>query len=312
VKLIPGGICSVEGVRAAGVRHGKYGLALIAASGNAAGVFTTNKVRAAPLDVTEVSLAGGHLDGVIANSGCANAYNGARGIEDAWKMAGLMAEFLGTDKNRIGVASTGVIGRYMDMGIVEEIFKETSAKLRSSPEASKEAAMAIMTTDTRVKEVAVEYEGIRVAGITKGAGMIEPNMATMLCFLYTDADLSSQTLHECLKDAVNDSFNMLIVDGDTSTNDTVLITATGRKKCDPATFRVALRYACIELAKMIARDGEGATKYFETLVTGARTEADAREAARARLQFMAPIPTGEGWLRPLDTRVLMWCLRRSA
>ncbi|HNX40357.1 MAG TPA: bifunctional ornithine acetyltransferase/N-acetylglutamate synthase [Methanothrix sp.] len=282
MQKIEGGICAVSGVRASGVRRGRYGLAIIAASGAAAGMFTTNRVQAAPLQVTAQHLAGGHLDGVIANSGCANAYTGPRGLDDARSMARLLAGHLGIDEKRIAVASTGVIGRYLDLPLIAELFDQAKSNLRSEAAASVEAERAIMTTDTRVKEIAVEHEGLRVAGIVKGAGMIEPNVATMLCFLYTDADLSAPALKDCLADAVKDSFNMLTVDGDTSTNDTVLLTATGKAR--PAKiehFREALRYVCMELARMMARDGEGASKYFETVVTGARTEEDARRAARA-------------------------------
>lgn len=281
MQKIEGGICAVPGVRAAGVRQGKYGLAIIAASGAAAGMFTTNRVRAAPLEITVEHLAGGHLDGIIANSGCANAYTGPRGLEDAREMARLLAGFLGTDEKKIGVGSTGVIGRYIDLPLIAELFEQGKAKLRSSGEASTEAERAIMTTDTRAKEIAVEHEGLRVAGIVKGAGMIEPNVATMLCFLYTDADFSAKKLHECLADAVQDSFNMLTVDGDTSTNDTVLLTSTGKVHAREADFRAALRYVCIQLARMMARDGEGASKYFETRVSGARSIKDARLAAKA-------------------------------
>jgi len=285
MQRIEGGICAVSGVRAAGVRRGKYGLAVITASGAAAGMFTTNRVQAAPLQVTAQHLAGGHLDGVIANSGCANAYTGPRGREDAQSMARLLAGYLGTDENRIAVASTDVIGRYMDLPLITELFDQAKSNLRSDATASVEAERAIMTTDTAVKEIAVEHEGLRVAGIVKGAGMIEPNVATMLCFLYTDADLPAADLKDCLADAVRDSFNMLTVDGDTSTNDTVLLTATGAagiaRSSSIQHFREALRYVCIELARMMARDGEGASKYFEAVVTGARTEEDARRAAKA-------------------------------
>ncbi|MCX6668326.1 MAG: bifunctional ornithine acetyltransferase/N-acetylglutamate synthase [Methanothrix sp.] len=282
MKRIEGGICAISGVRASGARQGRYGLALIAASGAAAGMFTTNKVRAAPLDVTFEHLEGfGHLEGIIANSGCANAYTGQRGREDAKAMARLLAGFLGTEEMKIAVASTGVIGRYMDMALMAGLFHQAKARLRSDAQASAEAARAIMTTDTRVKEIAVEHQGLRVAGIVKGAGMIEPNMATMLCFLYTDANVSVEALKECLRDAVKDSFNMLTVDGDTSTNDTVLLTATGKIKCRLEVFREALGFVCMELARMMARDGEGASKYFETAVFGARSEEDARAVARA-------------------------------
>jgi len=279
---IEGGICAVPGVRTAGARQGKYGLALIAASGAAAGMFTTNKVRAAPLDVTAEHLGTfGRLEGIIANSGCANAYTGRLGNEDARAMARMLAVFLETDEKTIAVASTGVIGRYMDMPIISRLFEDAKKRLRSDAEASKEAARAIMTTDTRIKEIAVEHKGFRVAGIVKGAGMIEPNVATMLCFLYTDVDLPAKTLYECLAYAVRDSFNMLTVDGDTSTNDTVLITATARVTANVEDFREALRYICMELARLMAKDGEGASKYFETVVSGARNDKDARLAAKA-------------------------------
>jgi len=281
MQRIKGGICAIDGVRACGVRAGKYGLALIAASGTAAGMFTTNRVKAAPLAVTAEHLAKGHLDGIIANSGCANAYTGPQGVEDARMMASLLAGFLKSDEERIAVASTGVIGRYMDMDIIGRLFEEARGRLRSDGEAGLEAERAIMTTDTREKEVAVEHQGLRVAGIVKGAGMIEPNMATMLCFLFTDADFSPEVLKSCLADAVRDSFNMLTVDGDTSTNDIVLLTATGRAQGRIEDFQQALRYVCVDLARQMARDGEGASKFFETLVTGARNEADARLAAKA-------------------------------
>jgi len=182
MKRIEGGICAVSGVRAAGVRRGRYGLAVIAASGAAAGMFTTNRVQAAPLQVTAQHLAEGRLNGVIANSGCANAYTGQRGLEDARAMARLLAGHLGADERRIAVASTGVIGRYLDLPLIAELFEQAKSNLRSDASASVEAERAIMTTDTRVKEIAVEHEGLRVAGIVKGAGMIEPNVATMLLF----------------------------------------------------------------------------------------------------------------------------------
>jgi glutamate N-acetyltransferase/amino-acid N-acetyltransferase len=161
-----------------------------------------------------------------------------------------------------------------------ELFNEAKARLRFDLVASQEAARAIMTTDTKVKEIAVEHAGFRVAGITKGAGMIEPNMATMLAFLYTDAKISPKTLRDCLTEAVDESFNMLIVDGDTSTNDMVLITATGKVECDIEEFKEALNYVCIGLAKMMAKDGEGATKLVEMQVSGAKDRDDARLAAK--------------------------------
>jgi glutamate N-acetyltransferase/amino-acid N-acetyltransferase len=282
LERIEGGICAVDGVEAAGAKRRKYGVALIAASGPAAGVFTKNRIRAAPLDLTAENLifSKGRLEGVIANSGCANAYTGRRGIEDARWMAGLLADHLGVGAEEIGVASTGVIGRHLDRDVIVGLFDEAKGRLRSDPKASAEAARAIMTTDTRVKEIAVEHSGFRVAGITKGAGMIEPNMATMLAFLYTDAKISPEALREALLEAADESFNMLIVDGDTSTNDLVLVTATGKVEADIDDFREALNYVCVELAKMMAKDGEGATKLVEMEVTGARNREDARLAAK--------------------------------
>lgn len=282
MKRIEGGICAVDGVRASGVKRGKYGVALIAASGTAAGVFTTNKIRAAPLEVTAANLASaeGRLEGAIANSGCANAYTGSQGIEDARWMARLFASHLGVGPEKIGVASTGVIGRYLDRDLTADLFSEAKARLRSDLGASGEAARGVMTTDTVVKEIAVEHGGFRVAGITKGAGMIEPNMATMLTFLYTDAKIPQEVLRECLLEAVGESFNMLIVDGDTSTNDMVLITATGKVDADLDHFKEALSFVCVELAKMMARDGEGATKFVEMQVIGARSREDARLVAK--------------------------------
>jgi glutamate N-acetyltransferase/amino-acid N-acetyltransferase len=169
MKVLEGGICAVPGVLASGARHGKYGVALIAASGVAVGMFTTNKIRAAPLDITADNLEGGWLDGIVANSGCANAYTGEQGFKDAREMAQMFADFLNKDPKKIGVASTGVIGRSMDMGLIASLFKETSSRLRNSPDASTEAVKAIMTTDTKLKEIAIENDGVRIAGIVKGA-----------------------------------------------------------------------------------------------------------------------------------------------
>jgi glutamate N-acetyltransferase / amino-acid N-acetyltransferase len=283
MKKLEGGICAVPGVRASGIREGKYGLSLIAASGAAAGIFTTNRIRAAPLEVTanHFDISDGWLEGIIANSGCANAYTGTSGVEDAQAMARKFAKFLNADEANIAVASTGVIGRRLDMELISKLFEDARFRLRNSAEASIEAALAIMTTDTKVKEIAVEHNGIRVAGIVKGAGMIEPNLATMLCFLYTDVELSSLDLRRYLTEAAKDSFNMLTIDGDTSTNDMLLLTATGIKKCIPEDFCIVLKHVCIELARMMAADGEGATKYFETFVYGAKTDEHARSAAKA-------------------------------
>lgn len=285
MRHIDGGICAVRGVKANGIKQGKNGLAIIVTDAprlSTAGVFTRNKVIAAPLIVTKEALAGGELKAVIANSGCANAFTGRQGLLDAQWMAGLLAEKLGYSRDEIGVASTGVIGRYLDKKWLKEHIDEVYDNLSTTEEASKAAARAIMTTDKMIKEVAIELDnGIRIAGIAKGSGMIEPNMGTMLAFLYTDAALSKEKLVNCLKKGVDRSFNMVVVDGDTSTNDMALITATGYQEYDDETFQEGLDYVCISLAKMIARDGEGATRLIEARVSGARSIDDARKAAKA-------------------------------
>ncbi len=285
MKPIEGGICAVSGVKANGLKQGKNGLAIIVTEARrlaTAGVFTRNRVIAAPLIVTKEALEKGELKAIIANSGCANAFTGKKGMQDAQWMAEILAEKLKCGRDEIGVASTGVIGRYLDKIWIESHVDDVLKGLSNSKEASKACARAIMTTDTFMKEVAVELDnGVRIAGIAKGSGMIAPNMGTMLAFLYTDASLSKDTLSACLKEAVDKSFNMLVVDGDTSTNDMALITATGYKECEEKLFQEGLELVCIELAKMIAKDGEGATKLIEARVKGARSVEDARLAAKA-------------------------------
>ena len=285
MKLIDGGICAVKGVRANGIKQGKNGLAIIAVDAPrqaSAGVFTRNKVIAAPLIVTRQALEKYELKGIIANSGCANAFTGERGIQDAQWMAGILSKKLRCRPEEIGVASTGVIGRYLDKKVISAQLEEVFKGISSTKEASKACARAIMTTDTTMKEVAVELDnGVHIGGIAKGSGMIEPNMGTMLVFLYTDAALSKKTLDSCLRKAVDRSFNMVVVDGDTSTNDMALVTATGYNECEEEAFQEGLDHVCIALAKMIARDGEGATRLIEARVTGARTQEDARLAAKA-------------------------------
>ncbi len=285
MKIIKGGICAVKGIRANGIKEGKNGLAIIVADSKrlcSAGVFTRNKVIAAPLIVTKEALAKGDLKAVIANSGCANAFTGKRGLDDASWMAQILAKKLKCKPDEIGVASTGVIGRNLDKTWIGEHLDGVYNTLATSEDAGKAAARAIMTTDTYMKEVAIELDnGVRIGGMAKGSGMIEPNMGTMLAFLYTDAALSKEALDACLRKAVDKSFNMVVVDGDTSTNDMALITATGYLECGVEMFQHGLDYVCQNLAKMIAKDGEGATRLIEAKVTGAQSEDDARKAAKA-------------------------------
>lgn len=285
MKFIEGGICAVAGVRAAGIKPGKMGLAIIQAEGNAAGVYTRNKVIAAPLVVTRNSLSeSGKLAALIVNSGNANAFTGDQGIATAKEMQSLLAKELDVDSEMVAVASTGVVGHQLDLSWITEKLPEVSSSLSDNADASMSAAKAIMTTDTVPKEIAIEMDcGIRIAGIAKGSGMIEPNMGTMLSFVYTDADVSTEILDECLKTAVDKSFNMVVVDGDTSTNDMVLVTATGNSGINPKTDDLlhGMELVLTELAKMIAIDGEGASKLIESKVTGALTDEDAVLVAKA-------------------------------
>lgn len=285
MKFVEGGICAVKGVRAGGIKPGKMGLTVILAEGNAAGVYTRNKVIAAPLTITKEHIdKTGRLAGVIVNSGNANAFTGVQGIADARIMASSLASKLGFSEELIGVASTGVVGHKLDTSWITTHLDEVLASMGEDTDASMSAARSIMTTDTVPKEVAIEMDcGIRIAGIAKGAGMIEPNMGTMLAFVYTDADVHPDVLQSCLTVAVDKSFNMIVVDGDTSTNDMVLVTATGQSGISPelSDLQAGLDFVLTELAKMIAVDGEGATKLIESMVTGASTEEDARLAAKA-------------------------------
>lgn len=274
-------ICLVEGVRAAGVREGKYGIALIAASGTAAAVFTKNLVFAEPVRLMRERMAAGVLDGIVVNAGNANVFTGEQGYADACRMAEDAAAMLGTVPERIGVASTGVIGRYMKMDIVTRQIAEAGAMLRCDESAETDAARAIMTTDITEKHAAAVRDGFVVAGITKGSGMIAPNMGTMLAFIYTDATIAAPALQAALQLAADRSFNRVVVDGDTSTNDCVFCTATGRRETpDMAVFQDALEEVCISLARQIAADGEGATKLIEVRVSGAQTEEGAAAIAR--------------------------------
>lgn len=274
-------ICAVEGVTACGIKEGKFGLALIRAQGTAAGVFTNNRVSAAPVELMKARIKGGRLEAVVANSGCANAYTGRRGYDDAAEMTRVAGETLGVDPGRIGIASTGVIGRYLDIPLITRQCRQIAPDLARSPAAEAAAAMAIMTTDTFPKHALVQAGSFTVAGIAKGSGMIAPNMGTMLAFLYTDADIGAVRLKQALRIATRRSFNRVVVDGDTSTNDIALCTATGEAGAVPyADFCTALDTCCRSLAQQIAADGEGATKLLEVTVKGAPDERGAADVAR--------------------------------
>lgn len=273
-------ICAISGVAAWGVKEGKYGLAMIRASGDAAAVVTTNLVRAAPIELMRERMQKGRLEAIVANSGCANAYTGDRGYKDAVRMCEIAGQSLGVPADAIGVASTGVIGRYLDLSRIEAQCRAVAPGITSSPEAEILAAQAIMTTDTRQKHALVRREGFSVGGITKGSGMIAPMMGTMLAFVYTDAAIGAPDLREALKIAARRTFNRVVVD-EMSTNDVLFCTATGEAgRVSASEFAPALEECCRSLAVQIAADGEGATKLLEVQVSGAPDEDGAADVAR--------------------------------
>ncbi|OYT25789.1 MAG: bifunctional ornithine acetyltransferase/N-acetylglutamate synthase [Candidatus Altiarchaeales archaeon ex4484_96] len=274
------GIC-IDGFKAAGVRRGRYGLALIACDRvcRTAGVFTRNNIKAAPLQLNKRKLDAG-FQAVVANSGNANACV-SEGLDDAEMMCAKAAEELNISKKNVGVASTGIIGKRLDMDLINELIGEAAGQLTSSAEGSTKAAQAIMTTDKTVKMLSIEYKGIKVGAIAKGAGMIAPDMATMLCFISTNADLRVSELQDALTESVDESFNMLSIDEDMSTNDMVLLLSTATAECNISDFKHALNYLTREMAIKMAKDGEGSTKYLQVEVKGALTKKQARKGAKA-------------------------------
>jgi glutamate N-acetyltransferase/amino-acid N-acetyltransferase len=292
------GLTAVAGVRATGVacglkKNGRPDLALIVSDGPAAvaATFTLNRVQAAPVLVSKRHLRGGRFSAIVLNSGNANACTGRQGLRDAEATAAAVARAVGRPVGEVFVASTGVIGRPLDMTAIHAGVREAVRTLTARGGAK--AAQAILTTDTVAKEAAVRFPAgrghVTIAGMAKGSGMIAPHMATMLAVVATDVAVESRLLQRMLREAVSESFNCITVDGDTSTNDMVLCFATGAAGVPrlvagtPACerFRRALREVCLTLAKMIARDGEGATKLAEVQVRGARSSREARLAAEA-------------------------------
>jgi glutamate N-acetyltransferase/amino-acid N-acetyltransferase len=290
------GVTAPLGFRAAAVASGikpdRLDLALLVADAPcaAAGVFTTNLAQAAPVLVSREHLAGARARAVVVNAGCANAGTGAAGLADARETAAAVARAVGGDAREVLVASTGVIGVRLPMEKVRAGIAEAARRL--SRPGGADAARAIMTTDTRPKEVAVEFPvgdaRCVVGGMAKGAGMIAPNMATMLAFFTTDAAVEASLLRRALLEAVGESLNRVTVDGDTSTNDCALVLASGARPA-PAidregeafdAFRRALTDAARQLARMLVRDGEGVTRIAEVRVEGARTAAEADRVAR--------------------------------
>ena len=298
IKIIEGGICAVSGVETAGIKQGKYGVAIILSlDSNAAAVFTSNKVVAAPVIHTKEVIKDGKLSAIVANSGNANCFTGSHGIEDCEYIVEHTSQLINIPKDQIASSSTGVIGRKMPMDIIEPLIDKVSLKLTHSAEASTDAAKAIMTTDTHPKECAVEIniEGkpVRIGGICKGSGMIAPNMGTMLAYITTDAIIDSKYINIALKNSVSKSFNMIVVDGDESTNDTAILLANGKSNVEVVSgdiinkdFQKALDYVCINLAKQMVRDGEGANKFLEVNIKGASSPTDAVLASKSVVSSM--------------------------
>ena len=298
IKTIEGGVCAAKGFTASGVHCGirknrtKKDISLIYSEtkASAAAVYTTNLVKGAPLIVTKQHIEDGYAQAIICNSGNANTCN-ANGIEIAEGMSLLLAQALGIAQTDVVVASTGVIGQPLSLDPISagipELVKTLSAK------GSNDAAEGIMTTDTIKKEIAVEFtiagKTCKIGGIAKGSGMIHPNMATMLVFITTDCAISPKMLQKALSSDIKNTFNMISVDGDTSTNDMVTVLANGMANNDEITsegedfdaFMKALNTVNIYLCRAIAADGEGATKLLECKVSGAKDEATAKTVAKS-------------------------------
>ena len=301
VSWIDGGVCAAQGFRAAGLHVGvkthnvnKKDVALIVSDADcaAAAVFTTNVVKAAPIHVTKAHLADGRARAVVANSGNANAC-APMGEENAERMCAAAAKAIGCGAEDVLVCSTGVIGQTLRVNVIEEGMEELASLLERSGAGSDAAAHAIMTTDTVKKEAAVETtvggKTVRIGGIAKGSGMIHPNMGTMLCFITTDCAISPEMIRKALVDTAHVSFNRISVDGDTSTNDTCLVLANGLagnetitgEGEDYAAFLEALKALCVRLARMMAKDGEGARHLIACTVEGAASDESAETIAKS-------------------------------
>ena len=294
IRYLDGGFSVIENLKVSGAREGKYGVSIILCpNSTASAVFTSNKVVAASVKYTKKAIKNGFISAVFVNSGNANCFTGQQGFEDCETLVELVSRDLQISKDEIAIASTGVIGREMPIDIISKVAYESISKLGNKPENSLAAARAIMTTDTFPKECACEVtlttgETVKIAGITKGSGMIAPNMGTMLSFIVSDAVIPASEIKKALRKAADVSFNMIVVDGDESTNDTCLMMANGASGVEvvkdgkiDSNFQEALNYLCIDLAKKMARDGEGATKFIEANVRGAKDDEDAKLAAKS-------------------------------
>lgn len=296
LRDVDGGVCAARGVMAsavtAGIKEsGRPDMTLLAFDppAQSAGVFTQNKVCAAPVVLCRERVGKGPLRAILVNSGNANACTGKQGLQDARQITKSLASHLGCPAAQVAMCSTGIIGKRLPVDLMERALRGLVQSL--APGKGHEAAVAIMTTDTRPKESAVEVDlpggrSVRLGGMTKGAGMIAPNMATMLAFLSTDAAVSPRVLAPALRKAAGLTFNCVTVDGDTSTNDTAILAATGASGVRISggealdRFRAGLERVCRQLALAILRDGEGITKVVEIRIRGAASPADATRAGR--------------------------------
>ncbi len=299
-KRMKGGVCAARGFLGSAVSCGiknpasdRLDLSLIYSKHDcqSAGMFTQNRVKAAPVRVSQNHLRTENLRAIISNSGNANACTGPTGMQDAKSMAKVTARLLGLRQRQVAVCSTGVIGLPMPMMRIAPHYQDLVAALDRKK--GNEVARAIITSDTHEKEFAISLElhgkRIRIGGCAKGAGMINPNMATMLCFITTDAHIGKTCLDDAIREAVDQTFNRITIDGDTSTNDSVLVLANGAagnkliqggsREC--AHFCHALTFVMNKLAKAIVRDGERVTKFVTVMVKGARNSSDARKVAQA-------------------------------
>ena len=297
MKEVQGGVCAAKGFKATGLEvgikgelNGKKDMAMIFCDGPcmAAGTFTSNLVKAAPVKWDRKTIdESGDIRAIVINSGIANACTGETGMEYCREISAEVSRISGVNKEEVLTASTGVIGYQLPIGKIKEGINKLYPNVGNSPEDATKAAEAIMTTDTVSKQVAVKNEinghEVTVGGMCKGSGMIHINMCTMLGFITTDVNISKEMLTKALNTVIPDTFNMVSVDGDTSTNDTVIILADGMAENEKITkegqdydeFVKALNYVCTELAKKIAGDGEGATKLFEVMVVNADTKENA-------------------------------------
>jgi glutamate N-acetyltransferase / amino-acid N-acetyltransferase len=301
IKVVSGGVTAPKGFKAGSVYCGlkrsikNHDIGIITSEKpcKAAALFTTNQIVAAPIRYSRMIVKKGNVRAIVVNSGNANACTGKRGYKDTETMARLTAKHLNISPDKVIVASTGIIGRPLPMGKIQSGIKKASVSLRKQHINAIDIAKAIMTTDTVPKHIAVKTriseKEVTIGAIAKGSGMISPNMATMFCFITTDASISLSTLRSCIKKSVEHSFNQITIDGHMSTSDMVAILANGmahnrtitsKSGNDLVSFQKALDYVTLRMAKAIVRDGEGATKFIQVDINEAKTKLDARKIAR--------------------------------